>query len=953
MAQAFVLSAIPGIKHIGTPLMRHYNRADFDAGRQTWMIGQGNNGMMYFANNDGLLEFDGTYWNIYPLPNQTIVRCISIASDDRIYAGGFNEFGYYAPDSSGGMAFHSLRDRLPEGEEDFGDIWKVHLTPFGIIFQSFTRLFILENEQVQVIPAPDEFHFSFYVKGDLYVVDREKGLMRLAFGNLFPVVGTESLRGKEIWGILALDDHLLMATSGDGIFRYDGGRLETWAPETSRLLGEYKVFCMEPAGEDAIAFGTIQNGLVITDLEGKVIQSINREQGLQNNTVLSLGSDGFGNLWMGLDNGIDYLEINSPLSLLSYQHGLNSGYAALIADGILYLGTNQGVYAADWQAYSAPGNQDITFRLVENTGGQVWVLQQIDGWIFCGHNNGTFLIEGYRATRISDIPGGWKYQQLNADPDRIIAGTYSGFIVFSRENDRWNYSHRVRGFNESSRDFIQDDQDAIWMSHGLKGIYRIDLNESLDSVDGVSFYNASSGLPSDYVNTVVKFRDSVYITTEAGIYHYEPASGQMRLSAFMTRILGKEFYRKITIDDRGNIWYFSATRSGVFRLQEDGSYLDISLPFEQVRNSFIGGFEFVYPYSGQHVFFGVENGFIHYDPSFSKDYTHPIRAYIRRVASGSSDSVLFSGIITDRAGLPAAIDFGHNSLQFFFSASEYENPDRIEYSTFMSGLEDGYTGWVTQSTREFTRLHEGDYIFHVRARNIYGVASPPVSVAFTIRPPWRRSPVALVLYGILFLLGAYAGFLLVRRKINRSKLEAERAKERQFKLREEELTRASLEAEKEVIRLRNENLREEMRLKDMELANSTLQTIQKNKLLVSLRDELKKLGSMSQDEEVRAQIRLLTRKINRDIDADSQWKVFETQFEKVHEEFLERIKAQYPELTPRELKLCAYLRLNISSKEIALLMNISTRGVEISRYRLRKKLNLDHDTNLTDFIISF
>jgi DNA-binding CsgD family transcriptional regulator len=97
----------------------------------------------------------------------------------------------------------------------------------------------------------------------------------------------------------------------------------------------------------------------------------------------------------------------------------------------------------------------------------------------------------------------------------------------------------------------------------------------------------------------------------------------------------------------------------------------------------------------------------------------------------------------------------------------------------------------------------------------------------------------------------------------------------------------------------------------------------------------------------------MVRKIDREIDSEMQWEVFEKHFESVHEEFLKRLKATYPDLTPRELKLCAYLRLNISSKEIATLMNISTRGVEISRYRLRKKLLLEHDTNLTDFIVSF
>ena len=141
-------------------------------------------------------------------------------------------------------------------------------------------------------------------------------------------------------------------------------------------------------------------------------------------------------------------------------------------------------------------------------------------------------------------------------------------------------------------------------------------------------------------------------------------------------------------------------------------------------------------------------------------------------------------------------------------------------------------------------------------------------------------------------------------------------------------------------------------MKNKELANATMQMLHKNKILINLKEELKKIKGTLDDEQ-KYKVQWLLRKIDKEIDNEKQWKVFETQFERVHEEFLFRIKSAYPDLTPRELKLCAYLRMNVSSKEIAALMNISTRGVEISRYRLRKKLDLTREINLTDFILSF
>ena len=153
--------------------------------------------------------------------------------------------------------------------------------------------------------------------------------------------------------------------------------------------------------------------------------------------------------------------------------------------------------------------------------------------------------------------------------------------------------------------------------------------------------------------------------------------------------------------------------------------------------------------------------------------------------------------------------------------------------------------------------------------------------------------------------------------------------------------------------MRNDKLREGMKLKDKELANSTMQMLQKNELLITLRDELKELANYIDSETHKHDITRLVRGINKEIDNEKQWRVFETHFENVHEEFLTRIKSKFPDLTPRELKLCAYLRMNISSKEISVLMNISTRGVEISRYRLRKRLGITRETNLTEYILSF
>ncbi|MBN1985042.1 MAG: regulator, partial [Prolixibacteraceae bacterium] len=158
--------------------------------------------------------------------------------------------------------------------------------------------------------------------------------------------------------------------------------------------------------------------------------------------------------------------------------------------------------------------------------------------------------------------------------------------------------------------------------------------------------------------------------------------------------------------------------------------------------------------------------------------------------------------------------------------------------------------------------------------------------------------------------------------------------------------------EQELIRLRNEKLRNEVEHKSKELANSTMSIIKKNEFLLELKTIIDKqkneLGSRYPDK----YYNYLNNKIDKNISNQDDWQIFETNFERAHEQFFHKIKEAYPDLTSSDLRLCAYLRMNLSSKEIAPLLGISVRGVENHRYRLRKKLNLEHDESLTDIILS-
>jgi len=934
---------------IGTSSVRNYSRSEINAGIQNWGIQQANNGKMYFANNSGLLEFDGVNWRIFPITNNGLVRSLHIEIDGIIHSGGFNEIGYYQEDENGFYEFHSIKNLLPEGSNDFDDVWKICAHPDGMIYQSFSQLMIYNNEKVSVIAAPSDFHLSYLVNNNFYVNDMEQGLLRFAMGNLFPLKGTESLRGKEIWGILAQDNQLLISTASDGVYIYDGNSVIPWDTEVNEFLKRNQIFCSYQTASGILAFGTVQNGLILVNAKGELIQHLNMSDGLQNNTILSIGEDDLGNLWLGTDKGIDFVEISSPLTRISYNYGVGTGYTAQYFENNLYLGTNQGLLIK--QQNSSVTNELLNkkLKIIPNTLGQVWSLNEIDGSLFCGHNYGTFIIEGEKAKQISDIPGGWSYLQTPNNSKKVIGGTYSGFILFENIDDHWVFKKKLDGFSESARDIAFDADGYLWMMHGIKGVYRFLLSDDYEKILKVDYFNATNSNLDEQLFSLCTLKGKIYFLTGDGMVSYSHEKKNFVSEDFFNPFIKDSQVRMLSEDIYDNIWYFTSGQLGVLRLGEDGKYYNVTLPFMKLKGQFVNGFEFVNTQYEDHCLIATDNGYEHYSLQLKKDYNAPFQSYINQMRTSKSDSIYYYS----KPDQPVKIDYTNNDIEFTFSANDFENPEDILYSTMLVGYEDQWSDWDKRNTKEYTNLFEGKYSFRLRSKNIYGATTQTIEFDFSVSPPYYRSIIAYIIYVIAFLIFLLILTIILNNRLKVAKRKHEEEQARLFRKKEAELQKDALEAEKELIKIRNEKLRLNIKLKNKELVNSTYETIHKNEILIQLINELKEISNKATNEENRHQLKMMLKRIRKEINNDKQWQIFETNFESVHEEFLKRIKIAFPDLTPRELKLCAYLRMNKSSKEISILMNISVRGVEISRYRLRKKLDLNREVNLTDFILKF
>ena len=936
------------VKRIGTPNILNYPKKVYHAGTQNWGIAQDPDGFMYFANNDGLLEFDGLKWQLYPVSNTSPVRSVCIDDEGVIYIGLNDDFGIVDTKEAGGPVFRSLRHLLPDDITQTDIIWKIYDTQYGIVFQSFQYIFILQDDEIRVIRPEKAFYYSFFVSNRLFIHEPGVGLFELINGIVHKVPWADELKNTEILSIVSFyENQLLIGTAQNGWFEYRRGKLEKWDVPVNEQVEKDIMFCATKLDGNNLAIGTILNGVIIANSDGNIVQHLNRSKGLGNNTVLSLFNDNAGNLWLGLDNGIDYVELNSPLSYFGGSEGISTGYCCTIHNDLLYFGTNQGLYVKPFNPLAI--DQSRKFELVPGTEGQVWSLEVFEDQLVCGHHDGTFIIEGKKAKLINDEPGGWTFTQLKNNPSYMIGGNYSGLSLYQNNASGWEFKHKLKGFNESSRFLAEDESGKIWISHGSEGVFCVEMNEQMDSVIFEKLYGKADGLPENELNKLLLFDKTWYVSTVDGLYAFDQSNDRFAKDRELNERFGAVGRLKTVVQDsNGNLWYIAATGVGVLYRTENGGYAKITAPFKQLDDRLVREWEFLYVFGSDNVFIAIESGFAHYSSRIVSAYNQPFRSFITQVEVPYLESVIYVDEQTEVPEFP----FSGNAFRFHYAAPFYQNPGQLEFSYFIHNYSEDWSDWSHDNYRDLTNLHEKKYVFRIKAKNSFGVESEPSSFSFIITPPWYRSKIAFYLYIFsVILLGLFVAWI-IQKRFNKTKQLERNQHEKELRKKEEEFEQQTLLAEKEIIRLKNEKLEAEKLSLDKELANQTLNIVQKNRFLLKINQELKRMAEETSDSTIKSKASTLKKRIDKEIDDQQQNKIFESYFEEVHADFFKRLKDLYPQLSPKDLRLCAYIRMNMSTKEIASLLNITDRGVEISRYRLRKKLELSRETNLSTFLLN-
>jgi ligand-binding sensor domain-containing protein len=548
---------------IGLPQIENFKSNDFHGGTQTWDIKQDKRGRMYFANNEGLITYDGSYWKLYPQPNKTILRSIAI-DNNKIYAGGQDEIGYYFPDTKGILQYTSLKNLIPNQFNKFTDIWDIEVFNESVFFRTFDRIFEYKNQAIKVYQASTGWEYIKHAGNKLIAQDRNLGLFQFINNGWQQISTTSSTPDFVITGIVALDnDTLLISSLNKGLYTFFNGELLSKKTEADNNFLKSHIYSFEQLNKTEFVAGTTSEGCFVLNNSGIIIQQISRTEGLQNNNILSIFLDSEKNMWTGLDNGISFIGYNSAIKYIKPSKSNElSGYSSLIFNNRLYLSTSDGAYSAPLSTI----NNDLSFSKgdfiqIKNSAGQNWRLNEVNNQLLMGHHNGSYLIQNNEAVQLTKDQGAWLFVPTTSlmPAKNVLVGTYAGLSMLEFKGYKFSGAYDIKGIFESLRFLAIDNSNIIWASHPYRGIIKITLTDSNRSFVS-ELYTEKHGLPSAFRNNVFRIKNRVVFATEKGIYEYDPITNKFNLSSFLYPVFGNLGIQYLNEDAEGNLWFCSGKK---------------------------------------------------------------------------------------------------------------------------------------------------------------------------------------------------------------------------------------------------------------------------------------------------------------------------------------------------------------------------------------------------------
>lgn len=839
----------------GRPLTRLFTRFDYRASSSNWALAEGPDGLLWAGNNQGVLEFDGADWRLLPMPNGSAVRSLVMAPDGRCYVGAQDELGVLEADATGTRIYRSLLDQIPQAERGFGDVWSVHALDNAIWYKTTSAVFVWRKGAMQVIKIESTTGSGLEREGQLYVFHPEKGLVCVSLpGQTVAIPGSDALLAQKAllrgaWTLI--DGTTVVATESTGLWRWRAEGVSPWPVEADAWLREQRIYTGVKLRDGRLVLGTVRGGVAVLRPDGKWDARYGRAQGLPDSPVLRLWEDRRAGLWLALENGLARIEPSLPVRA----YGEAEGVRGIVNDSVRFAGRR---YAATSLGLvrlreAEKATDDTAFEPVPGVAKECWSVLVVGDELVVCTADGVWLLGSAPGAQARQLTQQYAYtaRASKRHAGLVYIALRQGVTALQRDAPgQWRELEPLTGTKDEVWSLLEDPEGRLWAGTPYRGVWRAEMQEGYRPGAQVKLFGEAEGVPGGTPSMIAILDGRIVAATDVGLFRLAPEGG--RFEAWESPGVPRDPILGMAGEEGSDHFYLAREKGGKFGLWR------WSVPAGGVRPPPERMLEFL-PYarfecwevtreSDNVLWVGGSEGLLRLNLSRPREPGEGPRALLRRWEAGGE--VLHGGA-PERIVPPAEIPFARNRVRFVVGATAF-TPEwggtAVRFRWKLDGLENAWSAWSPEFSREFTNLGEGSYQLRVQAADAFGAAGPELLTAFRVLPPWHRTPWAYAGWLALAVLGIG---LLLRWRLARQRDElmlAQRNRERL--LRAETLARdAQLSALRyqvnphflfnalNAVRARIGESPEAARTMVSQLAGYFRRTLDSNAALVPLRDE--------------------------------------------------------------------------------------------------------------------
>lgn len=746
----------------GLPYIKNYYPYEYNGYSQNWDIAFDSTGVLWLANGDGLMSFDGIRWNKYFLPNNDAIASIVI-DDDRIYVGSKNEFGYFMISNPSSYKYVSLTASAKNLSFSNNYFLSAAKTNYGVYLSDNYSVIRLIKDKVDVL-FTNVRGYLINFNNSAFFYNPKTGLYLLSGSKLLYIKGSYPLNSQMTAFLPYNEDTILIIDAKAGIYK-GVLNLDNLTSPTLNIVDIDFPFEKElvlntildaKKSSDSYIFSTYFGGTYVFDLDFNLQYILNQSSQLISLTHNKIALDPNENIWLAMDYGIAKINTHNPFTLLSKVHGLSSS----ILDIIFF---NNKLIAGGWtNLFIEETNKSTNYFNKTSIDNICWQLNKIkfdkDSFVIVATSMGLYALD-HKNNIITIDTGNFRTVNVAYLPTYFTATTENFFNIYNFKNNKFIKTLSIPlpvGITFSNINIRQSDSSYIhYISSDEPKIIKITTSNDLQEIQVLALPTKKI-FSSGYL--LEKDRNSILVYSPQNIWRINTNNDKISLAETTLRNFYDSLHFINILKIFGDtIWLQTSSKhlpnKPIYLLiKENGKYVTkktLQLFHELEVLSIKKG-------PNDNIFFSTDDGIFVLNQKKLFKKPAPLKLYVTLHIDAKDTTYIINNFSNIDTTFKIPYPLNKLKIEWRTNLIEREMTNNIKFSFYLEGYDKDWSEWTTRHSSEYYHLNSGNYTFRIKAIDENEKITTLVDIPMHVNVPIYRTVVSYIFYVILGILAIYA-----------------------------------------------------------------------------------------------------------------------------------------------------------------------------------------------------